>query len=833
MVRMALASLRTRKGAALGGLLALFFAAAMVCACGVLLETGLRGTIPPGRFAGTPVVVTGDQQIHWVDTAHGGTKTKVKSKDLAGRVWLPASVGARLGAVPGATVVSDRTFTAELFRPDRSVVESGPTSGHNWSAAQLTPYRLVSGRAPETTGDVVLDSGLAARADLVVGDRIGVQSTRSPATFTVSGIAAARSPVTQEAAMFFSESEATALAAHGDSVATYGVFGASADAVRDALHGTTAQVVTGDDRGAAALPGAAAARTRLVSMSGAIGGTALIVAMLVVVGTFTLSIQQRHRELALLRAIGATPRQVRRLINREALVLGLLAGVSGAVAGLPLATVIHREFVSSGTVPDAIALTHSPFPVVGGALVTLLAALVASRISARRITRIRPAEALSEASVERSTIARGRTVAGLVVVMGAVVISLLLTTLHTEPAALPVTYLCVLLWMIGVALLGPLLARSGVTVLGIVCRASGVGGFLAAKNSQMYSRRMASVVTPLALLIAMTTTILFVPTTVDAAVQAQTRAGLTADWVLGSSGPGVPAAAVDQVRSTAGVSAAVSAAASTLWVGRDKRSTQGLSSPGLTAAIDPDVSSGSLARLDDGEIAMSSLAAQGRHVGETIDATFGDGTTASLTLVAIYRSGLGFGDTLMSFDQLVRHLDTPLAQQVFITGPLDPNTIHAELSAYPGLRLVDRSGYGQVLGDRQDANAAANLAFLALIIAFCGLAVVNTLAMATADRSREFSLLRLTGATSRQVRGMLRWELALVVVVAVVLAAIASWSTLTGFSIGMAGEAVPTVEPLTYAGLVLGALLLGGVALFVPARVLLRRRPADEMTSGQ
>lgn len=82
--------------------------------------------------------------------------------------------------------------------------------------------------------------------------------------------------------------------------------------------------------------------------------------------------------------------------------------------------------------------------------------------------------------------------------------SLLLTTLHTEPAALPVTYLCVLLWMIGVALLGPLLGRAGVAALGIVWRASRVSGFLAANNLQMYSRRMATVVTPLALLIGVT-----------------------------------------------------------------------------------------------------------------------------------------------------------------------------------------------------------------------------------------------------------------------------------------------------------------------------------------
>ena len=831
MLRMALASLRTRKGAALGGVVALFFAAAMVCACGVLLETGLRGTIEPGRFAGTPVVVTGDQQIHWVTT-----NGKVKSKDLTERAWLPDSVGSRLGSVHGATIVTDRTFTADLFRSDDTFVDGvdgKPIYGHNWSAARLTPYHLVSGHVPDSNSDVVLDSSLAASADLAVGDRIGVQSTATPATFTVSGIARAESPVTGESAMFFSESTAIALAAHAHSATAYGVFGASADTVRHALIGTSAKVVSGEDRGAAALPGAAAARTPLVSMSAAIGGTALIVAMLVVVGTFTLSIQQRHRELALLRAIGATPRQVRRLITREALVLGLLAGVSGAVAGLPLASLIHRQLVAHGAVPDAIRMAHSPFPVIGGALVTLLAALVAARISARRIARIRPAEALSEASVERRTVAAGRTIAGLVVTAGAVSISLLLTHLHTEPAAMPVTYLCILLWMISIALLGPFLTRAGVAGLEIVWRVSSVGGFLAARNSWMYSRRMASEVTPLALLIGMTATILFAPTTIAAAAQAQTRDGVIADWVLGSSGPGVPGAVVERVRSTNGVSAAVSAVGSTVWIGRHKHSAWGLSSPGVTKVLDPDVSSGSLTHLDDGDIAMSSLAAQDRHVGDQVDVTLGDGTKASFTLVAIYRRGLGFGDTLMSFDQLVQHVDTPLAQQVFIKSSASPRSIQDDLSAYPGLGLVDRSGYRQVVSDRQDANDAANLAFLALIIGFCGFAVINTLAMATNDRSREFALLRLTGATSRQVRSMLRWELALIVILAVALGATASWATLTGFDIGMTSEVTPTIEPLTYAGLVLGVVLLGAIALFLPARALLRRHPADEMTSGQ
>ena len=261
MLTMAAASLRARKGAALGGLVALFFAAALVSACGELLETGLSGTVPPGRFAAAPVVVTGDQQVHWIRTEqkHGTTKRKVKSKDLPERVWVPASIGRRLSTVPGATVTSDPTIAAALFRSDHRYIPGvggKPTYGHDWSAARLTPYKLLTGHAPTSSSEIVLDHGLAREAGLGIGDRIHVQSTRAPTTFTVSGIARAQSPVTQESAVFFSEPEAAALAMHHGSVAAYGVFGASAASVRAAVGDAHVTVVTGDARGAAALPGA-------------------------------------------------------------------------------------------------------------------------------------------------------------------------------------------------------------------------------------------------------------------------------------------------------------------------------------------------------------------------------------------------------------------------------------------------------------------------------------------------------------------------------------------------------------------------------------------------
>lgn len=213
-----------------------------------------------------------------------------------------------------------------------------------------------------------------------------------------------------QTALFFSTAEARRLAAHPGQVTAFGVLptkGTDAAVLKRSVssalhgtrapHGTTAQVSAGDGRGPVEFLDAAAARTKLVSMGGAMGGTSLLVAVLVVVGTFALSVQQRHRELALLRAIAATPGQIRALLGREALIVGAAAGTAGALAGLPLGSWLHGRFVAMGAVPATLQHTVSVFPPFAALAATLLGAWAAARISSRRIARIRPAEALAEA----------------------------------------------------------------------------------------------------------------------------------------------------------------------------------------------------------------------------------------------------------------------------------------------------------------------------------------------------------------------------------------------------------------------------------------------------
>ncbi|WP_128374952.1 ABC transporter permease [Streptomyces cavernae] len=838
MLRYALRTVRHRKGGFLGAFLALMCAAALITACGTLLETGLRGTIGTERYAAAPVIVSADQNVHQKTVKHkkGKTKVKHKAKPITERAWLPEALGEKLKRVPGAArVVPELTFLAQPSVPtgDRTAY------GHAWESATLTPYTLISGKAPVQDGDLVVDRYLADRARLGPGDRLTVQSTREPRAYRITGIAQG-TPVRHQTSLFFSAAEARRLAAHPGQVTAFGVLPAEGTTpevlrrnVAGALRGTTVQVSAGSDRGPVEFLDAAAARVKLVSLGGAMGGTSLLVAVIVVVGTFALSIRQRHRELALLRAVAATRGQLRALLGREALIVGLVAGVLGACAGLPLGGLLHDRFVELGAVPATLQHTAGVFPPLAAVAATLLGAWAAARVSARRITRIRPAEALAEAAVERVRPAWGRTLAGLLLLAGGTTLVIVLTGLRTEPASTPVTFLAVVVLASAVALLGPPLVKATAVVLAGPLRTTGFGGRLAIANLRGNAIRMASVVTPLTLLVGMTCTVLFVQPTLGDAARAQAREGIRADWVVTAQGPGVPAEAARRLRTQGDTVTEV--VRTTVRVGLDKYPAQGVTPAGLTRAWDPDVIAGSLSGLAEDTVAVSQLAADQHHLrpGSALKLTLGDGTPTTLTVIAVYAKGLGFGDLTFAHDLVARHVDNPLGAAVLVGSTRTQAQLATTLSEFPDLRVLTPAAADGVQAGRQQANAEVNHLAMALVLAFTAIAVVNTLAMSVSARVREFAMLRLAGATRRQVLRMLRTEALSVLFLATALGSGIALAVLTAFSVGMTGRAAPSVTPLVYVSVIAIAGLLALVATAVPGRVALRPLPVRVATAQE
>lgn len=789
ITQLALKTLRHRRAAFAGAFVALVCAAALVCACLMLLETGLRGGVTPERYAGAPLIVAGDQNVHETVTKSSG-KVKTKAKPLSERVWIPEAMAAELRGLPGVSkVLTEVTFPVD-----------GSALGHGWESAGLTPFTIARGRAPRADGEVVVD----ARSRLSVGSALRVRG----AAYRVVGVTAQALP--SQDTVFFSTAEARRLAGRPGLVTAIGVFPRVdvAPVLDDRL-----VAYTGDERGRVEFLGAEQARVRLISLGGALGGTSLLVAILVVTSTSALAVQQRRREIALLRAVAATPGQVRRLLGGESLLVGLAAGVIGSAAGVGLGFWLRGRFVELGAMPANLSLVVSPFPAAAALLAAVAAAWAATRVSVRRTARIRPVEALGEAAMGGGRPSLGRSIAGVLCVAGAVTLTLVLSGLRTEAASSPVTMLTALVWTVAVTLLGPVLARAVAGLVRLPLRASRTG-HLAARNLQAGTGRMASVMAPLTLLVAMTCTILFTQTTMGHASAAQAAAGARADYV-------VSGATADAVRRVPGVEAVTSVLRTSVRVGLDKYGAQAVDGGErpIGQAVDLGIVSGSLDGFGARSVALSESAASrlGLSTGETVRLTLGDGTPAELRVAAIYSRGLGFGDLTLPYALVAGHVDDP-SGTLLVAAPSVPRAALAAVA--PVVTPTEGTG-------TETPNAEINYVAMGLIIAFSAIAVVNTLAMSTTDRSRELALLRLVGATRRQVLRVLRLETLTALAVAVLAGTGIAVITLSAFSRGMTGSAVPYVPPAGYALVIAAVAALALVATSLPARLALRARPAE------
>ena len=377
MLRLALLSARGRLGTFTGAFVALFASAALMMAGGMPFEAALRTQPPVERYADAAAVVTGQQVV--------GGEDKVP---LSERARVDSALAARLAAVPGV-----RAAIADVSAPAQ--LGGRPTVAHGWSSAKLTPYVLSAGRAPARADEVVTGYRAALGAKLRLG------STEAARTVTVVGVARPRHPVRQRTAIFLTDAEAARLAGHPGRVDAIGVLaGPGFDAARVRAASGGAVVFTGDDRGKAEYPDLQASRETLIAVTASFGGLALFIAIFVVASTMGLSIQQREREIALLRAVAATPRQIRRMITWEAAIVGLVGSAAGIVPGAILGRELAEGLVEHGIAPPNLVVSAGWLPITAAIGGGVLAALLAVLAAGRRAARVSPTRALAQAAVE-------------------------------------------------------------------------------------------------------------------------------------------------------------------------------------------------------------------------------------------------------------------------------------------------------------------------------------------------------------------------------------------------------------------------------------------------
>ncbi|GAB3155461.1 ABC transporter permease [Amycolatopsis stemonae] len=832
MLTLAWQTIRSRLGGFAGAFVAILCGTALVAGCGVLMESGLRAGVPTERYAAAAVVVGGAQSVH-PPGADALTFEQVGEQPP-----VPAGLAAKIASVPGVrTAVAEQSFPARVVTGDGQVLGGAQSLGHNWDAAVLAPFTLRAGRAPEAADEVVLDAGLAKQAGLGVGGQVRVATRSVPVTFKVSGIVDALS---RQSALFFTPERAVELAGRPGRAHAIGVLadpGVAPETLAERIGAVAAgtEVTTGVERSTIEFLDVSQTRTLLLAVAGSFGGFALLVAVFVVASTLALTINQRRREFALLRAVAATPRQIRKLIGTETTLVALVAGVLGGGAGLGVAAGLRDAFAAIGVIPEDFRLAFSPLPSLAALLLGLGAARLAAWAASRRPSSIRPVEALGEAAVERRELGRVRLATGWGLVLTGLGGALVPLFLRGDVAT-AISTMATLVVVIGLAVVGPqvtgLVVRVLAPVLGRVWR---ISGYLAGANAQANTRRLAAAVTPLMLSVAFALATFYSQTSSTAAAAEETARSTTADYVL--TGPVSPeaAAAAARVPGVAAVTPVVRTSVLTVSTVGDSVDVQRKPAQGLgdhvQGVLDLGVDAGRLADLTGSTVALSRSEADwlDKKIGDEVSFYFGDGVPAKLRLVATYTHDLAFGDFVLPVALAREHAGGRLDDSVLVrrAPAADASAVASALRAlpYPGVTVASSAPAPE--GGERQAQFYLNLVAVGVIVGYLAISVANTLVLTTAQRSREFALLRLVGTTRRQVTRMMRLEALATVGIAVVVGTLVAVIPLGLLNAGLRGTPLPSGPLSVYFGIIGGAALLGLAAMGLSTWAALRARPID------
>ncbi|WP_139140985.1 ABC transporter permease [Streptomyces oceani] len=851
MFDIAWSTIRNRKGGFVAAFIAVLCGSAVITACGVLLMSGLTSGVAPERYAGATVMV-GGQQYEEV--------TGDFDPALAERARVPESVARKAADVEGVRkVVRDHTVEMTLQRDDRgspgqTLALDHPLHGHGWSSTELGPFELSEGRKPAGDRETTLDVELADQAGLRVGDTAHLSVGTSAGAYEVVGLVEPpASGLDRQSAAFFTDGRAAQLDQHsnGDTFTALGVLGEEgvdaeelASQVRDGIAPFGGLVYTGEDMGNLEFLDIGGSRTFLAMLSGSFGGTALAVVIFVVASTLSLVIHQRRRELAMLRAIAATPRQVQRMIGSEVLLVSSAGALLGTLPGFLVAGLLRDAFSRVGVLPADFPLSLNPLPAVVSVLLSVLGAGLAGYVSAYRIAKTRPVEALSESEVEPSEIGSARRTTGVVLVLFGLVSAIGMPLAIPGELALAGAASSLLTLMVGSALLGPILVASAARLMTPLLRRSRVSGYLAAANSSANARRLSSAVVPLALGAAMALMQLSMLHTVQDTAKEQATEGVVADRVLTSASTGLSTELTDEVRAFDGVGTVTAVVRSQviLTYGQlDERiskpsSAQGLDPRGLDRTLDLDVREGTLDDLRGDTVALSWTAAEtaGLEVGDTADLTLGDGKEEKPEVVAIYGNGLGFGDVTLPHGALVGHTTDRQNAALLVSadqdaGPGVDSALERLAERTPNLTVQDGEEFSATQESEFAQQSWTNIIANGLLLLYVLIAVVNTLVMATAGRSREFAMLRLIGTSTRQARQMMLMETSVVVLTALAVGVAIAIPPAVGSALALTGQPLPYVQPLAWGGVLLFVALLGWLSISLPTRSALRGRPIDKV----
>ena len=767
---------------------------------------------------------------------------------------VPESLVRTLEAVPGVDrVLPSVQGTAQpLDKEGKPIGGVGPPNlAFSWSEAEaeLTEVVLREGRAPQNSREVAIDVFTARKYGFALGDSIDLLLPSGVWTFTVVGTAGygdADNLLGATVVLFDVESAQLFLNFFDQYTSIAVVADAAADPaeVRQAVEAVlpegieailaSEQIAEGRDQVASAV---GFFNTMLLAFA----GIGIFVGAFLIQNTYRIVVAQRTRELGMLRAVGATGRQITWLVILEALVVGLVASAVGVGVGVALAVGLRAMLAVLGIDFPQGSLTLLPRTVIVAMVVGTAVTVLSAILPARKASKIPPVAALRELESTYFKSLRLRAAVGAGIV--ALGVALLLVGLYTDLGnPLLITGIGAGVTFIGVSTVAPLFARQFGRVVGSpLPRVFGVTGRLSRENAVRKPRRMAATASALMIGVALVTVVATLVASAKGSIEGTVRDEVVGEYQVQLSNPTNPFAGGLSPEIAPRLLALPEVAVASAYrlgewrvpgsggdVGTGYSVQSGVQylvglDQGADEVIRLGVSSGDFADLaGPGTVMLHEdfAAEEGLAVGDLFPIQFPDGSVEDLEVVAVYGADLLGSDVVISVDAFNTHYQWNWDQMVIILleDGVDPAAarpaLEAVLAAYPNAKLNNAEEYLQSQASQLDLvlNVLTGMLAMAIVIALLGIA--NTLALSIMERKREIGLLRAVGMTRRQVRRMIRWEAVLIAVFGAVI------GLLVGVGLGVAvvmaiGAGIQVTVPWANLAIYLVLAALGGIAASV------------------